>query len=149
MWLYSNKSLFLKRGDQSCHNMPTPGLSQWFSRCTPPTQPAATVSSGNVLEIQVLRACPRPTEAGALEGSPAQCPNKTYRGYRCMLMSQNHCSQHCSEAFSHDLKQEGKEVIQRSQLPQTGLPCLSSCLQPSVKSSPRKTREPLESPKPK
>lgn len=67
-----------------------------------------------------------------------------------MLKLEKHFSKHCSEVFSHDLKQEGKKVTPPSQLPQTSLPSLhSSCLQASRESTLQKTKEPLQSTEPK
>lgn len=109
---------------------------------------ATSATLGNFLEIPVLR--PHSTESGALEWSPAKCLNKPSRWCWCMLKFEKHFSQHCSEAFSHYLEQEGKKVTPPSQLSQTSLPSLhSSCLQASLESTLQKTKEPLESTRPK
>lgn len=48
--------------------------------------PAASVSAGNLLEMQIVRLCPRPTESDTLGVGPINlCFNKPSRRFRCKL----------------------------------------------------------------
>lgn len=75
-----------------------PGLYsilEWFSmfanQCIP--WPVASALSGILLEMQILRPYPRPTESETLGlGSSHLCFNKTSKWLWCMLKFENYCS---------------------------------------------------------
>lgn len=68
---------------------PVPQVTLAETYCT--HSQAALASLGNMLEIEILRPHPRPTESDTLGVGPRYlCFNKTFRWFWCVLMFENH-----------------------------------------------------------